>query len=85
MGEVSARMSAEVWKTSNELRKRGFNMGRIFTKLNKELKCLPMDKIVTTGGGLFAMTIENIRFIIRKRSNPGDLDIIGVGIHPDYL
>ena len=85
MAKVSKKMSTEVWRTSNELRKNGHDMGRILKRLDEELENLPMDKLVTTGSGLFAITIGNIRFLIRKRSNPGDLEIVGVGIHPDYL
>jgi len=59
-------ITRDVWQFLLRLKKRGRNAGTIAARLRKELAELPASKLHPTRSGLFALTIGDLTFRIRK-------------------
>ncbi len=59
-------ITRDVWQFLLRLKKHGRNAGIIAARLRKELAELPTDRLYPTRSGLFALTIGDLTFRIRK-------------------
>ena len=56
----------EVWQTLLRMKRRGRDVGALIAQLEEKLANLPAERLYPTRSGLFALSVQDVVFRIRK-------------------